>query len=312
MAGHSGSTVAVYGAMAGNLAIAIVKFVVAAITGSSAMLSEGIHSVVDTGNQLLILLGIRRSKRAPDETHPFGYGKELYFWSLIVAMLLFALGGGLSFYEGIRNLQHPRGLESAGLSYAVLGIAAVIEGAAWTVAARALLATKGEQSFWQAVRRSKDPAIYTVLAEDTAALLGLLVAFLGVLLGQRTGNPLFDGGASMVIGVILALVAVFLARESKGLLIGEGADPAVVRDIRRLVSAEADVERLATPLTMYLAPDQVLLNLDVAFRKDLSSAEVAAAIDRIEKAIRSAHPQIRRIFVEVETLRSRRQPPGEP
>lgn len=303
MAASSESTTAVYGAIAANLVIAVSKFVAAFITGSSAMISEGIHSVVDTGNQLLILLGIHRSRRPADDMHPFGYGKELYFWSLIVAMLLFGLGGGMSFYEGIRHIRHPRPLEDPTWNYVVIGIAVLVEGAAWWIALQQLLKTRGDRSLWQALRSSKDPAIYTVLAEDTAAILGLLTAFLGIYLGHRLDSPYFDGGASLVIGVILAATAVFLARESKGLLVGESADPTMLESLCRLVASEPGVERVGRPLTMYFGPQQILLNLDVQFRDQLSAAETAAVVDRIEQVIRREYPQIKRIFIEAETFK---------
>ena len=306
MANPSGSVVAVYGAIAANFVIAVTKFIAAFLTGSSAMLSEGIHSLVDTGNQLLILLGIKRSKKPADHRHPYGYGKELYFWSLIVAMLLFGIGGGMSFYEGIRHLQHPSPLRDPTWNYIVLGIAVVVEGLAWWIALRELLKTRGQKSLWQAVRASKDPAIYTVLAEDTAAMLGLIVAFLGVFLGHRFDNPSFDGAASIAIGMVLAAVAVFLAYESKGLLIGESADADVVEHIRKLAQTEPGVERVATPLTMHFSPNQVLLNLDVQFQRDMPASEVMRAVDRMEQNIREAHPQIKRIFIEAETLKGRR------
>lgn len=307
----TGSILAVYGAIAANLVIALTKFGAAFVTGSSAMLSEGIHSLVDTCNQLLILLGIRRSKRPADREHPYGYGKELYFWSLIVAMLLFGLGGGMSFYEGIRHLRHPAPPSDPTWNYIVLAIAAVVESSAWLIAMRELLKTRGKRSVWQAVRASKDPAIYTVLAEDTAAILGLLVAFIGVYLGHRYQNPYFDGAASLVIGLLLAAVAVFLARESKDLLIGEGADEAIVRSIQTIAETEAGVERVGMPLTMYLGPAQVLLNLDVQFRADLAASEMVHTVDRIEQAIRKAHPEVRRIFIEAEALRGRDGATGE-
>lgn len=305
MARPTGSILAVYGAIAANLVIALTKFGAAFVTGSSAMLSEGIHSLVDTCNQLLILLGIRRSKRPADSEHPYGYGKELYFWSLIVAMLLFALGGGMSFYEGIRHLRHPTPLGDPTWNYIVLAIAAVVESGAWLIAMRELLKTRGKRSLWQALRASKDPAIYTVLAEDTAAILGLFVAFIGVYLGHRYQNPFFDGAASLAIGLLLAAVAVFLARESKGLLIGEGADEAIVRSIRTIAETETGVERVGAPLTMYFGPAHVLLNLDVQFSADLAASEVVRIVDRIEQAIRKRHPEVRRIFIEAEALRGR-------
>ena len=302
MAGSASNPVAVYGAMAANFTIAVIKFGAALLTGSSAMFSEGVHSLVDTGNQLLILLGIRRSRKPADARHPFGYGKELYFWSLIVAMLLFGIGGGIAVYEGVTHLQHPGALENPTWTYVVLAIAFVVEGAAFYVALRELRKETGDQSLWQAVRGSKNPAVFTVLIEDTAAGLGLIVAFLGVFLGHRLHNPYLDGVASLVIGLILAVMAVFLAFESKGLLLGESASPALVRAVRQLVTADPAVRGAADPLTMHFGPDQVLLNLDVQFRDDLSAAEVATAVDRLERAIREAQPSVTRIFIEAEAL----------
>ena len=298
----SSSPLAVYAAIAGNLAIAVTKFIAASFTGSSAMLSEGIHSVVDTGNGLLLLLGIRLSKRPPDANHPFGHGKELYFWTLIVAILIFAVGGGMSLYEGISHIQHPSPLTDPTWNYVVLGLAAVFEGAAWTVAYRQFRPGLGGRGLWGAVRASKDPTTFTVLFEDTAALAGLLVAFLGVLLGHTFENPYLDGAASIVIGLILGVVAVLLAIESRGLLVGEAADPETVASIRALASAEPAVERIDPPLTMHLGPRDVLLNLDIQFRRGIDSGEVEAAVDRLEKAIRARHPEIRRIFIEAESL----------
>lgn len=217
------------------------KFVAASITGSSAMLSEGFHSVVDTGNELLLLLGLHRGKQPADRQHPYGYGKELYFWSLIVAMVLFGIGGGVAIYEGILHLQNPRPLEDPFWAYVVLGVAALLEGTSWTFALREMLAKKGNHSLWQSIRRSYDPSVFTVLFEDTAALIGLTAAFLGVYLGHRYANPYIDGAASIAIGVTLSVVALLLIRESKALLVGEAAKPEVVASIRELACNEAAV-----------------------------------------------------------------------
>jgi len=303
----SSSPWAVYAAIAGNLAIAVTKFVAAAFTGSSAMISEGIHSVVDTGNGLLLLFGIHKSKRPADDRHPFGHGKELYFYTLIVAILIFAVGGGMSVYEGISHLRHPSALSDPTWNYVVLGLAAIFEATAWTVAYREFRKTRGQRNLWSAVRASKDPTTFTVLFEDTAALLGLLVAFVGVLLGHLLGNPYLDGAASIVIGLILGVVAVLLAYESKGLLIGEAADPATRRGIRQLAEADPAVERIAPPLTMHFGPHEVLVNLDIQFRREATAAEVEQAVDRLEKAIRTQHPVVSRIFIEAESLAGRQQ-----
>ncbi len=312
MAKPGDKPVAVYGAVAANLTISIAKFAAGAVTGSSAMISEGIHSLADTGNQMLLLLGIRQSRKPPDETHPFGRGKELYFWSLIVAIILFGVGGGMSLYEGITHLQHPSEIADPTWNYVVLAIGVVAEGAAWVIALRLLLRTKGkEENLWQALRTSKDPAIFTVVAEDTAALLGLILAFLGVYLGHRFNNPAFDAAASIAIGVVLIVVASFLAHESRALLVGESADPEFIRSVKALAEDEAGVRQVRRLLSMHLGPDQVLLNLDVDFQPELSFQEVAAAIERLEAAIRDKHPEIRFMFVEAECLTQHKEGGGQ-
>jgi cation diffusion facilitator family transporter len=295
--------IAVYGAMAGNFTIAIAKFTAAGFTGSSAMISEGIHSLVDTGNQALLLLGIKKGKQPPDATHPFGYGKELYFWSLIVAILLFGIGGGMSIYEGITHVLHPSELRDPTWNYVVMGIAVVIEAVAWTIALREFMPMIGEKGVWHAMRTTKDPTVLTVLGEDTAALLGLIVAFLGVYLGHRYEAPYLDGVASIIIGLILAVVALFLTYESRGLLIGESADRKIIDEIHKLVEADGAVERAARPLTMHMGPHNILLNLDIQFRPELSTAELMTSIDRLEKQIRQEQPDVKRIFIEAETLK---------
>lgn len=297
--GSSEAPITIYGAAAANLVVAIAKFVAAAFTGSSAMLSEGIHSVADTGNQLLLLLGVRRSRVPPDELHPFGYGKELYFWSLVVAIVLFGVGGGMSVYEGIIHLQHPEPIENPLWSYIVLAIGVVVEGAAWLIALRAMLRVRAkDQSLWHALRTSKDPTIFTVLGEDSAALAGLVVAFLGVFLGHRLGMPELDGAASIVIGVILIIVASFLASESRNLIVGECATPAVVQGVRDVLEGEPAIERVERLLTMHLAPTNVLVATEVRFDPKLSVPEVEAAMDRIEKRIKETEPYVGQIFIE--------------
>lgn len=295
---HAGKPIALYGAIAANAAIAVTKFAAAAFTGSSAMLSEGIHSVVDTGNQLLLLLGLRKSRRPPDAEHPFGHSKELYFWSLVVAVVLFGVGGGMSLYEGIGHLQDPHPLEDPTWNYVTLAAALVFEGISWWIALRELRKGLPGVGVWRAVRTSKDPAIFVVLTEDTAALAGLLIAAGGIALGHATGNPAFDGLASVAIGVVLAGVAVFLVYESRNLLLGEAADPTTVASVRALAAADPAVARAGAPLTMHLGPHDVLVNLEATFRPDLPAAEVAAAAARIEAAVRAAHPEVRRVFVE--------------
>jgi cation diffusion facilitator family transporter len=294
--------VAIFAAIIGNLAIAITKFIAAGVSGSSAMLAEGIHSLVDTGNGGLLLLGIHRSRKPPDETHPFGYGQELYFWTLIVAILIFALGGGVSILEGIEHLKHPRLPKSLVLNYVVLALAFVFESVAWIVAYREFGKIRGRRGLWQAIRRTKDPTAFAVLFEDTAALLGLVVAFLGLFVGQQLGNPYFDGAASVAIGCLLCLTALLLARETKDLLMGESAHEEVVAGIRSLAVSHPAVERAARPLTMHMGAHDILVNLDVQFRPGLSAPEIERAVDELETAIRRHHPEVKRIFVEAESL----------
>ncbi|MBP7148495.1 MAG: cation transporter [Acidobacteria bacterium] len=312
MADHS-SKLTVYGAVVANTLIAISKFTAAAFTGSSAMLSEGIHSVVDSGNSLLLLFGIHRSERPPDEHHPFGHGKELYFWSLIVAMIIFGVGGGMSIYEGVIHIVHRSEPGDPTWNYVVLGLAMLFEGASWTIAFREFgRGRRRALGFLQAVRRSKDPTIYTVLFEDSAALLGLVLAFLGVFLGRQLDMPALDGAASIAIGAMLCGVAVFLAYESRGLLVGESADPEQIEHIVQVATADPAVERVERPLTMHLGPHDVLLNLGITFRQGLTLAQVEAAVTRLENAIRAEHPDIRQIFIEASSIRSAKNGDGLP
>ena len=293
----------VYAAIVGNLGIAVSKFVAAAFTGSSAMLSEGIHSTVDTGDGLLLLVGLHRSKRPADAGHPFGHGKELYFWTLLVAVMIFGIGGGMSVYEGVAHLRRPEPVENPLWNYVVLGVAAVLEGTTWVIALRNFLKTKSPRtSIFHAVRVSKDPTVFTVLFEDSAALVGLLLAFLGIFFGHLLENPYLDGAASVCIGVLLAGVAGWLAWESRGLLIGESASPEQVRRITRIVEGDDAVASARPPLTMHLSPSEVLVNLDVNFRDDLSADAVEAAVRRIEMAMREAVPQATRIYIEARSL----------
>jgi cation diffusion facilitator family transporter len=294
----------VYAAVLSNAAIAVSKFTAAFFSGSSAMLSEGVHSVVDTGDQLLLLHGVHRSRKPADLEHPFGYGQELYFWGLIVAMVLFSFGGGVSIYEGVVHLLHPHPLKTVLWNYGVLGVAFVFEGASWSIALRELLVTKHErQSLWSAVRASKDVSVYTVLAEDSAALLGLVVAFAGVFFSHRWGSAVPDGLASIAIGTILVVVALFLVMETKGLLLGERADQEVVNDIREIARREEGVIRISPPLTMHLGPREILLNLEVEFRPEMTMPQIAGAIDRLESHIRARHAEVIRIFIEARSLK---------
>ena len=295
------SKTAIFAAIAGNLAIAATKLSAAFFTGSSAMLSEGIHSLVDTGNGGLLLFGMRRSQRPPDANHPFGHGKEIYFWSLVVAILIFALGGGMSVYEGVTHLAHAE-LHDPTWNYVVLGFAIVFEAISFYFAFKAFRKEMAGAGVLKTIRASKDPTTFTVLFEDAAAMLGLIVAFLGIFVGHQLNNPYLDGVASIVIGAILAVVAGFLAYESKGLLIGEGVDPNVLDSIRSLVGADPAVEGIKKALTMHFGPNEVLLTLDVRFKKHLQAEEIATAVNRLEKTIRGQHPEIKHIFIEAKSL----------
>ena len=292
------SPIAIYGAMAANVAIAVTKFIVAGITGSSAMLSEGIHSAVDTINGVLLLIGLRLNKRPATAEHPFGHGKELYFWSLIVAVLIFGLGGGVSFYEGVHHIRHPQPLTDATWNYVVLALAAVFEGTSFAIALRQFLGQTGKRPFWNALHASKDPATYTVLAEDGAALVGLLIAAAGVYASHRLGIPELDGAASLLIGLLLCGVAVLLVRESRGLLIGEGIRPETARAIRDIANGQPHVHSVGHVLSMYMGPDEVLAVIDLDFDPGCSTADAARAIGAIEKAVRERFPVIRRLYVD--------------
>lgn len=298
---QAGSNKAIYAALIGNTLVAITKFVAAVMTGSSAMLSEGIHSVVDTGNQGLLLLGKHRAKRPADEKHPFGYGTEIYFWSFVVAILIFAVGAGVSIYEGIHKIRDPHMIESFTINYVVLGLAIVFESVAWIVGYREFRHAEGDGSLLSAVHSSKDPTVFTVLFEDTAAVLGLVVAAGGVFLVQTTGNPVFDGVASVIIGVILALTAVLLAVETKGLIIGESAAPAAVGAIRELVYGEPAVRSVNELRTLHIGPRDVLAAISLDFADGLEVGEVEGVITRLERRIKDERPEVSRVFIEVQS-----------
>ncbi|RYF32719.1 MAG: cation diffusion facilitator family transporter [Comamonadaceae bacterium] len=292
------SRIAVFGAIAANVAIAITKFVVAGVTGSSAMLSEAVHSTVDTGNGLLLLVGLHRSKRPASPDHPFGHGKELYFWSLIVAVLIFGLGGGISFFEGVQHVMKPEALTDPFWNYVVLGAAALFEGASFWVALRQFTQQRGEGTFWRSLHISKDPSVYTVLAEDGAALLGLAIAACGVYASHALDMPVLDGVASIAIGVLLTGVAALLMRESHGLLIGEGVRRETADAIVALAELHAAVRTAHPPLSMYIGRDEVLLAMDVEFEEGTSAEESAAAVEALETRIRREYPKINRIYIE--------------
>ncbi|RZK31761.1 MAG: cation transporter [Hymenobacter sp.] len=306
MSANSSSKLSLYGGIAANVAIAVSKFVAAYITGSSAMLSEGIHSLVDTGNGGLLLYGMSRSQRPADAQHPFGHGKELYFWALIVAVLIFAIGGGMSFYEGIKHLEHPEPLEDPKWNYIVLGISILFEGAALWLALRALLEKQATGiSFWTTLRTSRDPAVFASVLENAAAVAGLLIALLGVYFGHLLNNPSFDGGASIVIGLLLMGVAVLLVSRTKALLIGEGVSEEVNQQVQDLTRQVPGVSTVRPPLTMYLAPDDVMLALDVDFDDRLTATQVEEAVVAVQDSIRASHPEFKRIFIEAKSLAGR-------
>ncbi len=298
----SGSRTVIYAALIGNGLISVTKLVAASITGSSAMLSEGIHSIVDTGNQGLLLLGLHRGKRKADPNHPFGYGKEVYFWSFIVAILIFAVGAGVSIYEGIHHLQHPVAINNPNINYIVLGLAFIFEAVPWTVAVKEFNKTRRGLGMIQAVRRSKDPSTFVVLFEDSAALLGIVVAFVGILLGQLTGALWLDGAASVVIGLILAGTAWVLAIETKDLLIGESARPEVVQGIRAMAQETGGIVNVNEILTLHMGPEFILVNLSVDFRDGLTAAEVEKAAVRLTARIKREWPRVKKVFIEAEDL----------
>lgn len=294
-----------YAAAAANALIAAAKFAAAAITGSAAMLAEAVHSCIDTGNELLLLLGLRRSRRPPDEAHPFGYGKELYFWSLIVAIVIFGVGGGASIAEGIVRVTARTEVGGAGWSFAVLGVAALFEGTSFVVAYRALRRRRRDGTAWSAIRASKDPSVFSVVVEDAAALTGIAIAFVGVLLTDLTHDPVYDGVASILIGVVLATVAVILARESRALLVGESADPALLKAIHQAAESDPDVREIGRALSMQLGPDEVLLNVEVRFKEDLPEGGTAAAIERLDRRIRTMCPPVKLLFIEAQGIARR-------
>ena len=305
MTTQGGSKTAVIAAIAGNLLIAVIKFIAAAITGSSAMISEGIHSVVDTGNGGLVLLGMNQAKKPADEGHPFGYGKSLYYWTHIVAVSIFGIGGGMSLYEGIALIRHvapETGMGDPTVAYIVLGIALLVEGGSFSVAMKQFLQEKGDMGAWEYIRQSKDPSLYTVVLEDSAAMLGLVFAFLGIFLGHLFNNPYLDGAASIAIGLLLMSVAGILASRTMGLLLGEGVTPEELKDIWTRVESDPAVERAGMILTMYIGPHDLLVNMGVCFAAGTTAEQMHEAIRRIETDLKSAYPQINRVYIEAESL----------
>lgn len=297
------SKVTIYAALIANLVIAAIKFVAAYISGSSAMVSEGIHSVVDSANEILLLFGIQKSRKPPDEIHPFGHGKELYFWSLIVSILLFGIGGGMGIYEGITHITHPQPIEDPTLSYIVLGSAFIFEGISFVIGIKHFLKQKhANVSFWKKLELSKDPGFFVVIYENGADLIGLLIAGIGIFLSHYFENPLIDGISSILIGLVLSMIAVILIIKSRNLLIGSSARKYMVEGIDEVVKNEKNIQAVRPPLTMQMAPDDVLLALDVEFNNDLNGHDIVDTISRIEKQIKDKFPEIKHIFVEAGKL----------
>ena len=288
----------IYAALAGNLLVAGTKFIATGFTGSAAMLSEAIHSTVDSGNQLLLLLGLSRAARPANARHPFGHGLQLYFWTFVVAVLIFGVGAGVSVLEGISKIRGPHPIDKPWINYTVLCLALLFEGAVWIVALRAFRETKGASGWLAAVRFSKDPTVFTVLFEDTAAMLGLLVALLGIALSQILGMPILDGVASLLIGLLLAGTAAFLAWECQSLLTGEGASPEVQASLYAIAAAEPAVARPNEILTMHFGPQEVLVALSLDFVDSGTAADVERAVTRIERRIKAAHPEVKRVFIK--------------
>ena len=300
--GRSAGRRVVYAALAGNFAVAVTKLVAAVVTGSAAMFSESVHSVVDCGNEVLLLYGYRRAARRPDPVHPLGFGRELYFWSFIVALMLFALGAGVSIYQGVHHVLAPEPVQHAAVSYVVLALSFVFEGASWIVAWRGFARIRGQVRFWTAFRQSKDPPSFMVLFEDTAALIGILIAAAGIFAAQWFEQPVFDGIASILIGLVLAVVAILLAAESKSLLIGERATPALVEAICRMAQEQPGVAHANGALTAQLAPDQAMVALSIAFDPEMRTAEIEACVAKLESRVRETHPNVVALFVKPQTV----------
>jgi len=296
MAGESRR--AVLAAFAGNLAIAVTKFIAAAFSGSAAMLSEAIHSLIDTGNGALMLYGMHRSRRPPDEEHPFGYGHEFYFWTLVVGILVFALGGGMSILAGVSRITAPRAPENTGWSYAVLAAAAVFEGISWYYGFKAFGAERRGRGVFETIRGSKNPASFATLLEDSAALAGLAIAAAGIFLAERLEAPWLDGASSVAIGVLLCLVSLVMVVESKGLLVGEGMEKRTLERLRALVQREPAVEHVEKLTTLYLGPEDVMLAIELRFRAGTTINDIRATLTRLKRAIQDEYPRVRRIYLD--------------
>lgn len=288
----------IYVALAANILVAATKFAAAAWTGSSAMLSEGIHSTVDTGNELLLLYGMHRGAARPDRDHPLGNGREVYFWSFAVALLVFALGAGASLHEGFIHVLNPAPIRNVAANYVVLALSAVIDGSSWWITLRTFKAKKRYSEILGAIRSSKDPPAFIVLFENSAALLGLGVAFVGIYLSTTLNRPVLDGVASIFIGLVLATVAILLARETKSLLIGERADQIIVDSIVQIAASMQGVAHANGVLTVHLAPEQIVVALSVEFADELKTSEIEANVTELERRIRRIHPAVVALFVK--------------
>ena len=285
-------------ALAADLGIAAIKFIAAAFTGSSAMISEGIHSVIDSVNQVLLLVGLKQSQKKADEERPFGYGKELYFWSFIVSLLIFTLGGCISFYEGLKRFKRPAGTEDQVLNYIVLAMAFVFTAISAVITLKKFNKQRGKLNFFESIRESKDPSVFIVLLGDLGDLIGLVIAFLGVYLGHVLHNPYYDGVASMIIGVVLVVISLILIHESRSLLMGETISRKTMRKIITLAESDPSIIKVKQHFSMYMAPEEVVLQLIAVFKKDLTTQEITEAIGRIIKNIQQDFPRVKQIFIE--------------
>ncbi|CAN5289540.1 cation diffusion facilitator family transporter [soil metagenome] len=297
---HIKDNIVLYGALAANLGIAVAKFAAAAISGSSSMLTEGVHSLVDSGNQLLLLYGQHRARCPADRAYPFGYGRELYFWAFVVAILIFGVGAGVSVYEGWAHIIVPEPLGDPTINYIVLGIAFALEGTSWFLAIRQFNAKRGTAGWWESVRRSKDPAAFIVLFEDSAALIGLAFAGIGIWASHHFGDPRLDGVASIAIGIILAVVAIMLAREAKGLLIGESANPAMIEQLYRAIDLRPQITSVNHIRTIHTAPDAVFVAISADFEDRLTMGEGERLIEEIEAELKAAIPELTSIYIRPE------------
>lgn len=288
----------IYVALAADIGIAVTKFIAAAVTGSSAMISEGIHSIIDSVNQVLLLLGIKRSKKKPDAIRPFGYGKELYFWSFIVSLLLFSIGGCISIYQGILRLKQPAVAENQTWNYIVLAVSFIFTAVTLIISLKKFNKERGGLGFWEAIKVSKDPSLFIVLLGDFGDLIGLIIAFLGVYLGHKYHNPYYDGVASIIIGGFLIVISLLLVKESKSLLIGESISKKTMRKIIALAKEDEAIIKIKKHFSIYMAPEEVVLQLIAVFKEDLTTQEITEAIKRISKNIETEFPRVKQIYIE--------------